>query len=237
MSNIVTATFKNGNNEATTKPLTQIDYGQILQFAGIELPISYEVHFANDKYDGVANVVLGDDEGVKIPDSLLQTGQYVYAWVYLHTGEDDGETVYTVTIPVTPRAGVTYEPPTPEEQSVITETLAALQTAVTEANAAQAAAEQAQANAEDAVEVIQDMGVDATTLAPGSSATVEKSVDPQSGAVTLHYGIPRGDQGDKGEAGKSPIIRNGIWAIWDKAAEAYVDTSIPSSGVEIIRLI
>ena len=34
---------------------------------------------------------------------------------------------------------------------------------------------------------------------PDSDATVEKSVDPVTGAVTLTYGIPKGIKGDKGD--------------------------------------
>ena len=44
------------------------------------------------------------------------------------------------------------------------------------------------------------MGVTAETMAPGSEATVEKYVD-EHGAVTLAFGIPRGDKGEPGEAG------------------------------------
>ena len=55
--------------------------------------------------------------------------------------------------------------------------------------------------AETAKNAIENMGVDADTLAPGSAATVEKSVDPSTGAVTLSFGIPQGEQGVQGETG------------------------------------
>lgn len=55
--------------------------------------------------------------------------------------------------------------------------------------------------AETAKNAIENMGVDADTLAPGSSATVTKSVDPSTGAVTLSFGIPQGEQGVQGETG------------------------------------
>jgi hypothetical protein len=45
------------------------------------------------------------------------------------------------------------------------------------------------------------MGVDAVTLAPGSDATVTKAVDPETGVVTLEFGIPAGEQGIQGETG------------------------------------
>lgn len=75
----------------------------------------------------------------------------------------------------------------------------------------EAAAEAAQ----DASEAIQNMGVEANTLAPESPATVAKNVDPETGAVTLTFGIPegkKGEKGDKGDRGYSPtatVSKNG----------------------------
>lgn len=46
--------------------------------------------------------------------------------------------------------------------------------------------------------------VAATTLAPGSAATVSRSGD--DAAPTFTFGIPRGDTGAKGEIGKTPVI-------------------------------
>lgn len=45
------------------------------------------------------------------------------------------------------------------------------------------------------------MGVESETLEEGSEASVEKTVDPQTGAVTLSFGIPKGYKGDKGDKG------------------------------------
>lgn len=50
-------------------------------------------------------------------------------------------------------------------------------------------------NAEAASEAVQDMGVEAETLEPGSAATVIKTVDPDTGAVTLIFGVPAGESG------------------------------------------
>jgi hypothetical protein len=129
MTNVITATF--GNAKATrTAQAYQFDYGQILKFTDIALPSTYEVHFANKEAGGNSVTQLGDSDGVSIPDSLFQSGEYIYAWVYLHTGESDGETVYKTTIPVIKRARPTNETPTPVQHDVITETIAALQAAV-----------------------------------------------------------------------------------------------------------
>lgn len=78
---------------------------------------------------------------------------------------------------------------------------------------------QTQQNAEDAQaasQAIQNMGVEANGVAYDQPASVEKTVDPDTGAVTLNFGIPRGatgatgpqgpqgpkgDKGDKGDTG------------------------------------
>ena len=65
------------------------------------------------------------------------------------------------------------------------------------ASTAQTAAQEAQA----AQQAVENLGVDSTTLAPGSSATVDKSVDG-TGAVTLTFGIPQGVQGIQGIQGE-----------------------------------
>ena len=57
------------------------------------------------------------------------------------------------------------------------------------------------ATAQSASQAIQDMNVQATTLDVDSDVTVEKSVDPVTGAVTLTYGIPKGIKGEKGDTG------------------------------------
>lgn len=56
-------------------------------------------------------------------------------------------------------------------------------------------------SAQSANQAIQNMNVQAVTLDVGSDVTVEKTVDPESGAVTLTYGIPKGVKGDKGDTG------------------------------------
>lgn len=65
--------------------------------------------------------------------------------------------------------------------------------------------------AEAASEAVQDMGATATTLEPGADATVTKTTDPETGAVTLAFGIPTGPQGPAGEPGHDGAAgRDGI---------------------------
>ena len=55
--------------------------------------------------------------------------------------------------------------------------------------------------AETAAESILDLSVDAETLASGSDASVEKQTDPETGEINLHFGIPTGPRGSKGDTG------------------------------------
>lgn len=115
--NILKVAF-GGNRMVTSNALWQYDYGQVLQIKGITLPEMYEVHFSVSD-SGNAYVAIGDSDGVDIPDALLEIGDSIYAHIYLHTGEDDGETEYRIVIPVHKRAKPTHETPTPVQQSEI----------------------------------------------------------------------------------------------------------------------
>lgn len=129
-TNIIVAKFCADQTRAWTDELWQYDYGQILKFDGLELPDAYEVHFSNQPLTGETITQIGNADGVTIPDQFLQSGEVVYAWVYLHAGEDDGETEYMVTIPVSKRPEPSNEVPTPVEQSAIDQAIAALNIAV-----------------------------------------------------------------------------------------------------------
>lgn len=52
-----------------------------------------------------------------------------------------------------------------------------------------------------AADSIKNLGVESETLEPSEPATVVKHVDPETGAVTLEFGIPRGADGQPGEKG------------------------------------
>lgn len=125
----VTKAILHGRTICKTTPLYQFDYGQILQILGPNLPDAYEVHFSNTP-TGDAKTMIGDASGVVIPDEYLQSGEPVYAWVYLHQGADDGETEYHITIPVIRRARIVNQPPTPVQQDAISQAIALLNYAV-----------------------------------------------------------------------------------------------------------
>ena len=213
---IIPVTYS-GSGSYRTRAAYQYDYGQILSFDGFDLPDAFEVHFNTGGGESVT--VIGHGDQVAIPDSLLQIQRTVIAWLFLHDTEDDGETRFVVEIPVRGRSAITDEEPTPEEQSVITQAIAALQAAVTKTEAAQDAAETAQEAAEAAADSLKGATAGAVTLPEGSAATAELSVN--EGVFAFDFGIPvgatgpqgprgiQGDRGEKGETGATPDMSIG----------------------------
>lgn len=119
---ILTASFGVGESGCVTSPLYQYNYGNELHIVGLELPDAFEVHFSNDQY-GQSSTSIGTFDGEKgvvaIPDEYLANGGELYAWIYLHDTENDGETVYQIMTPIIARAEITDYEPTPAQQDVI----------------------------------------------------------------------------------------------------------------------
>lgn len=209
MSNIVTAKFCSDQTRAWTDELWQYDYGQILKFSGLELPDAYEVHFSNQPLTGETITQIGNADGVTIPDQFLQSGEVVYAWVYLHAGEDDGETEYMVTIPVSKRPEPSDEQPTPVEQSAIDQAIAALNIAVEKADEAITHYPQIQSGTwwvwDVTAEEYVDTGVEAR--GPQGEQGIQGPQGPQGiqgiQGETGPQGAtgPQGEKGDKGDTG------------------------------------
>ena len=109
----------------------QYDYGLVLVLNGIQLPAEYEVHFSNKKH-GVAKKGEATENGVKIPDEYLRSGEDVFAWVYLRNGDTDGYTVYSVQLPVIARAVEQGDNISPVEHNIIDKAIEALEEAVVE---------------------------------------------------------------------------------------------------------
>lgn len=168
-----------GGRYTVTSPIVKEDYGLYLKIEGLELPATYEVDFSNSEHNGTSVTMIGNSDGVLIPSQFISSGKDIFAFLY-HVGEDFGRTVYKFRIPNKLRPDRTNEQPTPEQQSVIDQTISELNDAVD--------------RAEDAQEAIENMSVSAQTLAEGESATVTKS--EQEGAVHLAFGIPKGATGD-----------------------------------------
>ena len=158
---IVTAVFK---DSAYTKSdnVWQWDYGQILRIQGLKLPTAVEVHFAvsgasesitriGTTKDGVTDVI--------IPDSLIETGKNLVAYVYLRDSES-GNTEYQIDMVMSKRAKPeAYN--TPDDPELFGKTIEAVNKAADRAEkagqdaveAAGQAAEDAQQTAEDRKEV------------------------------------------------------------------------------------
>ena len=149
----ITTAFFNGGRTATTAPLYQWDYGQVLCINGLTLPAAFQVHFSNNPRSGTTTTSIGQDGQVVIPDVYLTKGLPVYAFIFLHNSEDDGETEYVITIPVNARPRPTDEEPTPEQQSEINQLINALNNGVerseTAADSAEASATASAASAEE----------------------------------------------------------------------------------------
>ena len=158
------------NKIAYSAPLSQYDYGQKLVFEGVELPFSYEVHFGNSEH-GETITQIGNSTGVSIPDELLQTGRPIFIYIYLHSGQNDGETVYRGIIPVDKRPQPSDRTPTPVEQSEIDQTIAALNAAVEEAQ----------------------------RISDAIPDTVNSAL--QEAKESGEFDGPKGDKGDKGDQG------------------------------------
>ena len=127
-SKIIRASI-NGSKYTETAPLWKEHYGIYLKIEGADLPETYEVDFSNDEFNGSSVTMIGNADGVLIPRQFIDTGKDVFAFLYW-VGEDYGKTVYKFKIPNRFRPDRTDEQPTPEEQSVIDQAIAALNNAV-----------------------------------------------------------------------------------------------------------
>ena len=181
--NVLVARFCYGRR-TRTNPVTRIDYGWMLKFEGTDLPpwpIQFQVDFSNDPTNaGTSKPQLGTVDGVEVPQEYLIPGKSVYAYVYYVNEEYGyGRTEYVVEIPVEARPSRTDEQPTPTQQTVIDETIAALNTAV--------------GQAQEAAALLENPGVAVETRPAGSSATGSYS------GGTFSFGIPKGEQGRDAE--------------------------------------
>ena len=141
--NRITIATYSATGRTMTNSVYQHSYGQILRLEGFEnLPDPFEIHFSA-QINGEAIPRIGTDGAVAIPDELVEQRQPIFAWLFLHDTEDDGETVYTIEIPIKARAKMVNREPTTVEQDVISQAIGALHDATTRSEAAADRAEQA----------------------------------------------------------------------------------------------
>ena len=179
--NITKAIFNGCETFAIAAPaLYQYDYGQVLQIEGLELPTAYQVEFSNSAERGETVAAIGDEGGVEIPNELLQSGTNIYAFIFLHNSETDGETEYKITIYVTPRPSRSDDTPTPEQGTAIDQAIAALNDAVERADAA---ADAAQGSDASAAQSAADAAESAASAA-GSAASANNSAQTAAQRAT-----------------------------------------------------
>ena len=181
------------SNYVVAEPIMKEDYGLYLLIEGIDLPQSYEVDFSNELRDGTSITMIGDENGVRIPEQFIEPGRNVYAFYY-HVGADFGRTLYTIRIPNKARPERTDEQPTPAQESTIDQAIAALNVAVTKtaqdvldadqsAQDASADADRAEA-ARDAAEGYAQNASDSASAAATSASQASTSASTASTAAT-----------------------------------------------------
>ena len=172
----------------TTRPISyQYDTVQILMLTaaeGVELPEYYQVDFCTVGDSDTVTMVGSLSGGVQIPDGLLRQGENLVAYLVVTGNENDVQTRWEITIPVNERPERSGIELSDDQEAQVNSLIAALNEGVD--------------RAEDAADAIENMGAEAETLPEGSEASVTKTVDQETGEVTLTFGIPRGDQGNPG---------------------------------------
>lgn len=163
--------------ETTTATVYQYNSGMILRIIGPELPENYRVDFANS-ISGQSKSILGGADGVLIPYEYFTPGSYIHAWVVL-TGEDYAVTRYHITIPISPRAVPTDEQPSPEQESIIDQTIAALNNGV----------ERVEQVLDSIPEDYSELSDDVQELKNGKITTLDNTVLAQ-GRIVEAIGVP-----------------------------------------------
>lgn len=216
--NTVNITLLDGQ-DAAGGPLFQYDYGQRVLFAGAQLPAAFEVHFGNTERLGDSVSVIGSGGAADIPDACLESGRDVWFWIFLHTGEDDGETVFRGRIRVVARTKVTHEEPTPVQQSEISQAIAAL-------NAGAAAAAQAQTEAEGAAAAAGN----SADAAAGSAAAALGSAGDAEGSARRADGSAADADAAAGRAGASATAADASAGLAAGSADASAESATASAG-------
>ena len=153
-----------GRGYSVTSPIIKEDYGLYLKIEGVELPSTYQVDFSNDEHHGTSVTMIGNADGVLIPHQFIDSGKDVFAFLY-HVGDNYGRTVFKFRIPNKLRPDRTDEEPTPEQQSVIDQTISALNEAVAQTAQDKADADVSAQNASADAERAEEAKTDAQNYA------------------------------------------------------------------------
>ena len=135
--NTITANFSNGGRQCVTRKLFQYDYGQKVLIKGLNLSQSFEFHISNSNNPKTSsNIFLGNNNEIIIPDEYLTSGEDIYIWIFLHQTTSDGQTRYTINIPIQKRPKFESKEPTQVEQNVIDQLISSLEQKVDEISTA-----------------------------------------------------------------------------------------------------
>ena len=220
--NVIIAKF-NHNSEITTKPSTQWNRGQILKIKGIyDLPSTFEVETSNYREYG-AKRYLGQNYEFVIPDEYFESGKMIYIWVMKRVESSDITSKYLVKIPLRTRQKPLDYDVDSEKRDIVAEAIVALQDAETEINSKMDDVIEYEQKIIKVEESFNNLTALATTLPPGSEATVDKTKDEEGNYIIFNFGIPKGDKGDKGDTG-------------DTGAKGDTYTLTPQDKTDIINI-
>lgn len=164
---------------AVTEYRMQHDWGQVLDFIDIVLPEAFEARFSNS-VSGQSVGQIGYNNQVRIPKQFFESGEPIYCYITVHDEETDGRTLYTTKVPIKPSSERTEEEPEPEEESIITQAIAALNTAVdTTSQKAQEASNSAD-RAEQAADGIEAYVERAETAQSASESARDRAVQAET---------------------------------------------------------
>lgn len=189
--------------DVTDRPLYQGNYGQVIQFDGLTLPDSFEVHMTDESVGEAVQVIGGNNE-VEIPNVLMERSGTLTVYIFLHDTEDDGTTCYTVWLMRNPKIQPDEQEIPEPEQDVISQTIGALNEAVAKAEEIRdSIPETVETALTEAKESGEFDGVSPTASVTQTEGGAIVTVTDASGETTafLRNGA-KGDKGDPGEPGK-----------------------------------
>ena len=233
---IVTEIFKDSTHTKVSD-VWQYDYGQILRIQGLDLPTAVEVDFAvagasesiariGTTKDGVTDVV--------IPDSLIETGNNLVAYIYLRDSAS-GNTEYQIDILVTKRAKPeAYD--RPEDKELFGQAIEAVNTAADRAEkAGQAATEAAGQAAEDAQQTAEDRKEVAKMVetVSGISEQVKKVEELSQKAQEAATKAGKSEQAADGFKTQAESAKKGAEAAAVKTAED--KTAVDNAKTEVLE--
>jgi type IV secretory pathway VirB10-like protein len=199
--------------------LYQYDYEQQLQILGLELPEVFQADFCNAG-DASTVSMLGENSVVDIPAQFIADGRDILTYVFYYDEATGGKTRAEITITVMARPERTDEQPTPEQESIIDQAIAALNEGVERAeNAAEAAAESATAaaTAKTAAEAARDA---ALTAKSGAEAARDAAVTAKESAEAAHVAAMQSASEAEDYAGGAETAKNAAEEAAEHAEQA-----------------